>query len=196
MGCVSVGQTAVEVAANSPPSTPKLAVKSSVPSPVTSDYALGIDDIISVSVWKEPELSKVVPVRPDGKITLPLVGDIQAAGKTTSKLQQELHESLAAYVATPEVTVIVQEVRSRKFNIVGEVARPGSYPLSEAMTVLDAIAQAGGLGIYAKSNSIYVLRPRSDGSSLQLPFRYKDVLKGSNLTHNIRLEPHDTIVVP
>ena len=160
------------------------------------DYVIGVDDILAINVWKEPDLSRTAPVRPDGKVTLPLVGDIQAAGKTPQNLQHELQESLASYVAVPEVAVIVQEVRSLKFNIIGEVAKPGSYPLGESMTVLDAIAQAGGLGVYAKSNGIYVLRLRPDGSSVKLPFHYKQVLKGTNLSQNLKLQSHDTIVVP
>jgi polysaccharide export outer membrane protein len=135
-------------------------------------------------------------VRPDGKITLPLVGDVQAAGKTTQNLQQELHDKLAAYVAVPEVAVIVQEVKSRKYNIVGQVAKPGSYSLNETTTVLDAIAEAGGIGVYAKANSIYVLRILPDGSSVQLPFHYKQVLKGTNILQNVKLQPKDTVVVP
>jgi polysaccharide export outer membrane protein len=160
------------------------------------DYVIGADDILAINVWKEPDLSRTLPVRPDGKITLPLLGDVQAAGKTPTKLQQELHDSLAVFVAVPEVAVIVQEVKSLKFNIVGQVAKPGSYSLSESMTVLDAIAQAGGLGIYAKGNGIYVLRLRADGSSVQLPFRYGQVVKGKNLSQNVKLQPRDTIVVP
>jgi polysaccharide biosynthesis/export protein len=162
----------------------------------TEDYVIGVDDILAINVWKEPDLSRTLPVRPDGKITLPLLGDVQAAGKTPNKLQHELHDSLAVFVAVPEVAVIVQEVKSLKFNIVGQVARPGSYSLSESVTVLDAIAQAGGLGIYAKGNGIYVLRLRADGSSVQLPFRYGQVLKGKNLLQNVKLQPHDTVVVP
>ena len=157
---------------------------------------IGVDDVLSISVWKEPELSRTLPVRPDGKITLPLVGDLQAAGTTPQNLQQELHDKLAAYMAVPEVAVIVQEVKSQKYNIVGQVAKPGSYPLNESMTVLDAIAEAGGIGIYAKSNAIYVLRILPDGSSTQLPFHYKQVLKGTNLSQNVKLQPRDTIVVP
>jgi polysaccharide export outer membrane protein len=160
------------------------------------DYVIGIDDMLAINVWKEPDLSRTLPVRPDGKITLPLLGDIQAAGKTPHKLQQELHDSLAAFVAVPEVAVMVQEVKSMKFNIVGEVAKPGSYPLTESTTVLDAIAEAGGVGIYAKSNGIYVLRLNPDGSSVQLPFHYKQVLKGKNPSQNVKLQPHDTVVVP
>lgn len=160
------------------------------------DYVIGVDDILAINVWKEADLCRTVPVRPDGKITLPLIGDIQAAGKTPEKLQQELHNSLASFIAVPEVAVIVQEVKSLKFNIVGEVARPGSYPLGESMTVLDAIAQAGGLGLYAKSNAIYVLRIHTDGSSVRVPFHYKQVLKGTSLSQNVKLQSRDTVVVP
>jgi len=166
-------------------------------SPVTTpDYQIGADDILAINVWKEPDLCRTVPVRPDGKITMPLIGDLQASGRTPQKLQQEIQQGLQAYLSVPEVTVTVQEVRSLKFNIVGQVMKPGSYPLSETTTVLDAIAQAGGVGIYAKSNAIYVLRLRPDGSSVQLPFHYKQVLKGSNLSQNVKLQPRDTIVVP
>ncbi|HZD31896.1 MAG TPA: polysaccharide biosynthesis/export family protein [Candidatus Angelobacter sp.] len=188
-------QVTVELAANTPTTQPQARSEARVAAPA-NDYVIGVDDVIAISVWKEPELSRVLPVRPDGKITLPLVGDVQAAGRTPQQLQQELHESLAAYVAVPEVAVIVQEVRSQKFNIVGQVARPGSYSLTESTTVLDAIAEAGGVGIYAKSNSIYVLRVQADGSSVQLPFRYKQVLKGTNLSQNVKLQPRDTVVVP
>jgi polysaccharide biosynthesis/export protein len=160
------------------------------------DYEIGADDVLAINVWKEPDLCRTVPVRPDGKITMPLIGDLQASGRTPQKLQQEIQQGLQAYVSVPEVTVTVQEVRSLKFNIVGQIMKPGSYPLSESTTVLDAIAQAGGVGIYAKTNAIYVLRLRPDGSSVQLPFRYKQVLKGSNLSQNIKLQPRDTIVVP
>lgn len=190
---------AQSIAEASPPSA-SINVRNSVtPRPhldAVPDYQIGVDDILAINVWKEPDLCRTLPVRPDGKITLPLIGDLQASGKTTQQLQQEIHNSLASFVAVPEVTVIVQEVRSQKFNIIGQVAKPGSYPLGESMTVLDAIAQAGGVGIYAKSNAIYVLRLRPDGSSVQLPFRYKQVLKGTNLSQNVKLQPRDTIVVP
>ena len=189
-------QTTVEVAANTPANSPSASRNAKTLKVDRDDFVIGADDVLAISVWKEPELSRTLPVRPDGKITLPLLGDVQAAGKTPQKLQQELHDSLTAFVAVPEVAVIVQEVKSLKYNIVGQVAKPGSYPLSESTTVLDAIAEAGGIGIYAKSNAIYVLRVRPDGSSVNLPFRYKDVLKGTNLSQNVKLQSHDTIVVP
>jgi polysaccharide export outer membrane protein len=160
------------------------------------DYEIGADDILAINVWKEPDLCRTVPVRPDGKITMPLLGDVQASGRTPQKLQQDIQHGLQAYVSVPEVTVTVQEVRSLKFNIVGQIVKPGSYPLSESMTVLDAIATAGGLGEFAKDNNIYVLRVSPDGSSVRLPFRYKQVLKGSNLAQNVRLQSRDTVVIP
>jgi len=160
------------------------------------DYKIGAEDVLTINVWKEPDLSRTVPVRPDGKITMPLLGDLQASGETPQKLQEEIQQGLQAYISVPAVTVTVQEVRSLKFNIVGQVTKPGTYPLTESMTVLDAIAQAGGLGIYAKSSAIYVLRLRPDGSSVQLPFHYKQVLKGLNLSQNVKLQARDTIVVP
>jgi len=192
----SWAQAAVEVASNTSVSASAQSQPDKKPLASVDDYVIGADDVLAISVWKEPDLSRTLPVRPDGKITLPLLGDVQAAGKTPRKLQQELHDSLASFVAVPEVAVIVQEVKSQKFSIIGQVAKPGSYPISESMTVLDAIAQAGGVGIYAKSNSIYVLRMRPDGSSVQLPFHYKQVLKGANLSQNVKLQPRDTIVVP
>ena len=160
------------------------------------DYVIGSEDVLAVNIWKEPELSKTVPVRPDGKITLPLIGDIQASGLTPRKLQDNITTGLRSYVSAPEVTVIVQEVKSLKFNIVGEIAKPGSYPLSEPMTVLDAIAVGGGLRDFAKGSRIYVLRTNSDGSRSRLPFDYKQVIKGRKLSENVALFSGDTVVIP
>jgi len=160
------------------------------------DYIIGSEDVLAVNIWKEPEISRTVPVRPDGKITLPLIGDIQAGGLTPRKLQDNIATGLRSYVSSPEVTVIVQEVKSLKFNIVGEIAKPGSYPLSQAATVLDAIAVGGGLRDFAKSSRIYVLRNNADGSHEKLPFDYKQVIKGKKLAENIELRAGDTIVVP
>ena len=163
---------------------------------VSDSYLIGKEDVLNISVWKEPEISKVVPVRPDGKITLPLMGEIQASGLTPRKLQDNITEGLRAYVSNPAVTVIVQEVKSLKFNIVGEITKPGSYPLIEPMTVLDAIAVGGGLKDFAKSGRIYVLRANADGSHAKLAFDYKNVIKGKKLSENVELLPGDTVVVP
>src|ERR1039457_5250089 len=107
-------------------------------------FVIGNDDVLAINVWKEPEISKSIPVRSDGKISLPLVGEVQATGRTPLKLEQEIAARLKNYIAEPEVTVIVQQINSQKFNILGQVSRPGSYPLSNSATVLDAIALAGG----------------------------------------------------
>ena len=161
-----------------------------------NDYVIGPEDVLAVNVWKEPEVSRTLPVRPDGRISLPLIGDMLASGRTTGQLQSEIKQQLRAYFTSPEVTVLVQEAKSHKFNIVGEVSKPGSYVMSNSMTVLDAIAVAGGLKDFAKASKIYVLRIAADGSHVRLPFNYKKVIKGSDLRENIELAPRDTIVIP
>jgi polysaccharide export outer membrane protein len=159
-----------------------------------SDYVIGPDDVLAVNVWKEPELSRSVLVRPDGKITLPLLRDTQASGSTPGQLQARIEKILSDYISKPEVTVIVQEAKSRKFNILGQVQKPGSYLLNSPVTVLDAIALAGGFREWAKVNSIYILRDAASGSPQKIPFHYKDVVKG--LAPNLQLNVKDTIIVP
>jgi len=159
-------------------------------------FVIGSDDVLSISVWKEPEVSRLVPVRSDGKISLPLAGEIQAGGTTPRQLEKAIAAKLQSYISDPEVTVIVQQINSQKFNILGQVAKPGSYPLTNSATVLDAIALAGGFRDFAKQKSIYILRHNPDGGQVRLPFNYKDVIKGKNVEQNVRLQPHDTIVVP
>jgi polysaccharide biosynthesis/export protein len=159
-------------------------------------YIIGIDDMLAISVWKEPEISKTVPVRSDGKISLPLAGEVQASGQTPLQLEQTLAAKLKSYISEPVVTVIVEKINSQKFNILGQVARPGSFSLTGAATVLDAIALAGGFRDFAKQKSIYVLRKNPDGTESRLPFNYKAVIKGKNQSQNIKLQPGDTIVVP
>ncbi len=169
-----------------------------VSDPKTQDegYVIGPDDVLAVNVWKEPEVSRSVPVRSDGKISLPLAGEVQASGQTPKQLEREIAAKLKNYISEPEVTVIVQEIKSQRINILGMVAKPGSYLLSNNMTALDAIALAGGFRDFAKQKSIYILRQSADGSQKRLPFNYKDVIKGKNSEQNIRLEPKDTIVIP
>jgi polysaccharide export outer membrane protein len=159
-------------------------------------YVIGSDDILAVSVWKEPDVSRTVPVRSDGKISLPLAGEVQASGQTPHQLELDLTARLRSFISEPEVTVIVAEVRSQKFNVLGQVSRPGTYPLTSASTVLDAIAVAGGFRDFAKQKSIYVLRQNSDGGQSRMPFNYKDVIKGKNAAQNIKLQARDTVVVP
>jgi polysaccharide export outer membrane protein len=176
---------------NSDQSAPMLEAKN-----LPTDYIIGSEDVLAVNVWKEPEISKVLPVRPDGKISLPLIGDTEASGLTPKQLQANIEKNLEAYMSHPEVTVIVQEAKSQRFNIVGEVERPGSYTLGTPMTVLDAIAVAGGFKDFAKTSKVYVLRGNPDGSQKRLPFNYKKVIKGRHSEENIALQAHDTVVVP
>jgi polysaccharide export outer membrane protein len=163
-------------------------------------YIIGDDDILSISVWKDLDLTKVLPVRSDGRISLPLVGEMMAAGRTPAQLEQDLTAALRGYITDPQVTVIVQEIRSRKFNILGQVAKPGSYPLTADTTILDAIALAGGFKDFAKKKGVYVIRLGADGSETRIPFNYENFIKaknkGKNTAQNIKLIPHDTIVVP
>lgn len=159
-------------------------------------FVIGNDDVLSINVWKEPDISRSIPVRSDGKISLPLVGEVQASGRTPLKLEQDIASRLKSYIAEPEVTVIVQEIKSQKFNILGQVNRPGSYVLSTSLTVLDALAAAGGFRDFAKQKSIYILRQNADGTQSRLAFNYKEVLKGQHLEQNVKLQARDTIVVP
>ena len=160
------------------------------------NFVIGNDDVLAISVWKEPELTKSVPVRSDGKISLPLVGEIQAAGQTPRQLEQVITDKLKNFITTPEVTVVVEKVNSRKYNVLGEVTKPGSYPLTTEMTIMDAIAAAGGFRDFAKKTGVYVLRKSPSGQESHLKFNYKDFLKGNNSAQNIKLEPNDTIIVP
>jgi len=159
-------------------------------------YVIGNDDVLAVNVWKEPDISRSIPVRSDGKISLPLVGEVQASGNTPLKLEKDIASRLKSYIEEPEVTVIVQQVNSQKFNILGMVNKPGLYPLSNSPTVLDAIGIAGGFRDFAKQKSIYILRQKPDGTQTRLPFNYKEVVNGKNPAQNVNLQPHDTIVVP
>jgi len=164
--------------------------------PSDDSFVIGPDDVLSVNVWKEPDVSRSVPVRSDGKITLPLVGELQAGGQTPRQLQMEIATKLQNYISEPEVTVMVQEVRSQRFNVLGQVAKPGSYLMTNSARVLDAIAVAGGFRDFAKKKSIYVLRSTPDGGQTRLAFNYVDVIKGKKPEQNVELKPHDTVVVP
>jgi len=179
-----------------PDSTSPPATSTAATLPHDDSFIIGNDDVLAINVWKEPDISRSVPVRSDGKISLPLAGEVQAAGQTPAKLEAEIASRLKNYISEPEVTVMVQQVNSQKFNILGQVARPGSYVITNSPTVLDAIALAGGFRDFAKKKSIYVLRQNADGTQAKLPFNYKDVIKGVSPGQNVRLQPRDTIVVP
>jgi polysaccharide export outer membrane protein len=192
------GSDAAKSGTGTPSTASSTQPQSAAPGIQTDDdsYVIGNDDILAINVWKETEISRSVPVRSDGKISLPLVGEVQAGGKTPRALKAEIAEKLKSYISEPEVTVIVQETRSKKFNVLGQVARPGSYPLTNSLTVLDGLALAGGFRDFAKKKSIYVLRHKADGTQQRLPFNYKEVISGKNGEQNVRLEPGDTVVVP
>jgi polysaccharide biosynthesis/export protein len=190
----ATGNPPVDVAKAQPssPDTPPQRVAPTEP----HAYVIGAEDILSINVWKEQEMSRQVPVRPDGMISLPLLGDVKASGLTPLQLQDLLTTDLKKYISDPQVTVIVTQVNSLSFNVVGEVLKPGYYPLTRRMTVLDAVAMAGGFRDFAKVKKIYVLRVEADGKEIRLPFNYKNVVKGKNASQNIELQPRDTLVVP
>ena len=177
-------------------STASASANTAVPKPHDKDFVIGNGDVLAISVWKQPDLSRSVPVRSDGKVSLPLIGEITAAGQTPANLEKELTGKFQPYLAEPEVSVIVEQINSEKFNILGKVMKPGSYLLVNPTTVLDAIALAGGCREFAKQKQIYILRRHSDGTEARLPFNYQDVIKGKNTAQNIDLQPRDTIVVP
>ena len=157
----------------------------------TKTFIIGAEDLLSVRVWREPELSGNYVVRPDGKISLPLVGEITAAGLTPEQLAAAVGQSLTRYINRPEVNVGVQQVNSRKFYIQGEVQRPGAYPLVVPTTVLEALVNAGGFREFANTKKIIILR----NGKQRLPFNYKEVTKGKRPEQNIHLQPGDQIIV-
>ena len=169
----------------------------STPVAATTDpaYQIGPEDVLDINVWKEPEVSRVVPVRPDGRISLPLINDVQASGLSPQELGKTVSEKLRKYLNDPQVTVIVTAINSQRVFVVGEVLRAGAFPLIPGMTVLQALSSAGGFTTFADVKKIHVIRQRN-GKMLQLAFNYRDVLKGDNPDQNIKLEPGDTIVVP
>jgi polysaccharide export outer membrane protein len=161
-----------------------------------ADYVIGNNDLLGINVWNEPQLTQSVPVRSDGKISLPLIGELQAAGLTPLQLKENITAKLRSYLSAPNVTVMVQQINSQKLNILGRVLRPGSYPLLATTTILDAIAEAGGFQDFAKQKEIYVLRRDAEGRETRIRFNYKDVIRGKHPDENIKLKPNDTIVVP
>ena len=159
-----------------------------------SDYVIGADDVLHISVWKEPELSEQLPVRPDGKISMPLLNDIPAAGLTPLALKDSITEKLKKYIADPRVTVVVTAMNSQRVFVTGEVMHSGPIPLLPQMTVLQVLSQAG-FTQFANLKGIYLLR-MVNGRQQKLPFNYKEVVKGNHPEQNIFLKPGDTVVVP
>ncbi len=158
-------------------------------------YRIGPDDILSIFVWKEPELTLDVTVMSDGRISYPLLGELMAQGRTVSSLKEAISKRLAKFVTAPEVTVIVRESRSRRIYTIGKLNRPGPYPLAPHMTVLQALSVAGGFTEWADTKNILITR-REGEREVQLHFNYKDFIAGKDTGRNVLLRPNDTIVVP
>ncbi len=163
----------------------------------TGDYKIGSEDVLDVIVWKNPDLSKVVSVRPDGKISLPLIGDVVAEGRTVAQLKTDLEARLTEYKESPNVSVVVQQVNSYGVYVLGEVAKPGRYQMKSFTTVLQSISAAGGFTQYAAKNRMFVLRKSSNtGAEIRINVSYDDIVSGGDASQNILLVPGDTVVVP
>ncbi|MGB9497695.1 MAG: polysaccharide biosynthesis/export family protein [Dissulfuribacterales bacterium] len=163
--------------------------------PAEDKYVIGPADILEIHVWREPDLSRTIPVRPDGKITLPLLNDVQASGLTPLELKARIEKGLAKFVESPTVSVAVQEIHSKNIFVFGQVESPGQYPLQKDLTVLQALSLAGGFAEWADKGDIIVLR-KENGKQRRIKFDYKNVSKGKHLERNIFLRPGDTIIVP
>ncbi|MGH9475599.1 MAG: polysaccharide biosynthesis/export family protein [Terriglobales bacterium] len=193
---VAAAQTAPARPTASHAATPGVAA-TSAGAAAGPEYVLGPGDVLAIDVWHEPEISRTLPVRPDGRLSLPLVGEVQAQGKTALQLQDEISSRLTKYIDHPTVTVMVQDAVSQSFVILGKVMHPGTYSLAHPEAILDAIAMAGGLDPFAHGNKIYMLRKRkSDGVMLRYNFNFQSVSLGVAPQQNVMLAPGDIIVVP
>lgn len=199
----TLAQTSIRASAAEPKSATNSIVSESARSTVSvatgsvsvgPSYEIGPNDVLHIAVWKEPELTASVPVRSDGRISVPLLDDVQAAGLTPMQLSALLAEKLKRYVTTPRVTVVVTQTNSHRVYIVGEVLHSGPIPLSADMTALQALATAG-FTQFANMKRIYILR-MDNGNAQKIPFNYKQVIRGEAMWQNIVLKPGDTIVVP
>ena len=196
LGLVTIGVAAQDDSADAAGKAPKPAPaekKSSGPG-VPVDYIIGAEDTLHISVWKEPDMSVSLPVRPDGKISMPLLNDIQAAGMTPMELAASITEKLKKYMGDPRVTVVVTAMNSQRIFVLGEVVHTGAMPLLPHMTVLQALSSAG-FTQFANLKAIYLIRVQ-DGQQTKLKFNYKDAIKARGTQQNIVLKPGDTIVVP
>jgi len=165
------------------------------PVKVGKDYVIGADDVLDVSVWKEQDLTRTLQVRPDGKISMPLLGDVEAAGLTPSQLAQTVSDKLKRYLTAPQVTIILTQINSQRVYVTGEVTRPGAYPVLPGMTILQAITSAGGLTQFANAKKIFLMRDENHIQT-KYPFSYKEVLDGRKAEENLPVRAGDTIVVP
>lgn len=163
----------------------------------SGDYKIGPEDVLEIIVWRNQDLSKTVTVRPDGKISLPLIGDVYAVGLTPDQLTKEIVNRLKEYKENPNVSVVVKEVNSYGIYVLGEVAHPGKYQLKSYTTVLQAVSMAGGFTPYASKSKMFMLRKVPDRETeVRIPIDYDEIVSGEDSTHNAILVPGDTLVVP
>jgi polysaccharide export outer membrane protein len=168
--------------------------KPAAPPTLPKDYVIGVDDVLNVVFWRDKELSAEVLVRPDGKISLPMLNDVPAAGLTPEQLAAAVQQAATKFVRDPGATVMVKEIRSRKVYVIGEVAKPGTFPLGSDMNVLQLVAEAGGFLESANKSDVVIVRTEG-GQERRYKFNYNDVVRGKNVAQNIRLLPGDTILV-
>jgi polysaccharide biosynthesis/export protein len=199
---IAAAQTAVPAPAAQPTASAATVAKPAAAPPVVTagikppaDYVIGVDDALEIGFWQDKEMSASVVVRPDGNISLPLVNDIKAAGLTPDELRAEVSRAATKFVEDPTVSVVVRAINSRKVYITGQVGKAGTYPLTDATTVLQMLATAGGPSEYAKTDNISIVR-RENGKDVRYKFSYKKVSEGKSLEQNILLKPGDTIIVP
>ena len=179
----------------SAPASPTPGVVAAPAVTLPPDYVIGPDDLLGIVYWKDKDMTTDAHVRPDGRIALPLLNEVQAAGLTPEQLREKLTEESRKYMEDPNITVVVRAINSRKVFITGEVNKPGPYPLAGPTSVMQLIAMAGGLREYANSKGIVIMRTEN-GKPISLKFNYKDVIAGKNLKQNVELKPGDTVVVP
>jgi len=192
----AAASAAAQVRAQQPADAPANAASNATAgATVPAGYVIGPEDVLTIVVWREKDMSTDAVVRPDGQISIPLLNDLQAGGLTPDQLKSAIERAASKYVAEPNATVIVKAINSRKVHIVGNVMKAGTYSLAGDMTVLQLIAQAGGLQEWADSKHITVMR-KQDGKDTVLNFNYKDVVKQKNLQQNVLLNPGDTVIVP
>jgi len=197
IGSIAMAQDAQTPPAASPASDKAVSDKTAnvaASSPAGPEYVIGADDVLHIAVWKEADLTVTLPVRPDGKISLPLLNDVQAAGLTPQQLGESLTEKLKKYIADPRVTVVVTSINSKRIYLTGEVLHAGAIPMLPNMTVLQALSSAG-MTQFANTKRIYVLRTEN-GKQQKLPVNYRKLVKGEKIEQNYLLQPGDTIVVP
>lgn len=178
-------------------SAPKPAVQPSGPSvDVSPEYVIGPQDVLGINFWRDADMTGDVTVRPDGRITLPLIGDLRAAGMTPEALKATIHKAASKLIEDPTITVIVRQINSRKVFITGQVGTPGAHVLTGPLTVMQLISLAGGVTEFAKKKDITVMRTEANGTQVVLKFNYNDVSRGRGLDQNVILRPGDTVVVP